>query len=254
MKHYIFADESNIGKEARFMLIGGIWVDETTYNCVKQECKQYKESLGWREDTKFNWKNVSNTALDNYKGFIDIFFKHNLQFNTIIIDKTQVNLRHNEENDVELGFYKFYYLLLWHNSSKSEDEYHIYLDRRNNKKQTRLPDLQKILKNEQYIANGLKFEKEVRGINVVSLEPVNSKDYNLIQFTDILLGAIGFHYNKRHLKPNASTAKIELANYISNTLQTRNLRFSTSKGGYKNLNLWLFEPAKDKASYDLHVP
>ena len=253
MKHYIFADESNINKNSRYILIGGIWVDEYTYNLVKEECRCYKLTVGWREDTKFNWKNVSNTALEKYKGFIDIFFKYNLRFNAIILDKTIVNLKHNEEKDEELGFYKFYYQLLWHNSSKS-NEYYIYLDRRNNKKETRLGDLKNILRNEQFVAHGLKFEKEIKGINVNSLEAVNSKDFNLIQFTDILLGAIGFHYHKRHLKSDSCQAKIELANHISNNLNVKNLIFSTGKGGYKNFNIWLFKPEIKKASYDLHSP
>lgn len=252
MKHYIFADESNIN-QSRFLLIGGIWINEITYNAVKEECNQYKLSIGWREDTKFNWKNISNKALNKYKGFIDIFFKYNLQFNAIIIDRKEINLKHNEEKDEELGFYKFYYQLLKHNSISNTD-YYIFLDRRNNKSDTRLDDLKKFLINEQFIPTGLKFHSEIKGLNVKDIKAVNSKDYNLIQFADILLGAIGFHYNKRHLKPDASCAKCEFASYITNKLGTKNLIFSTGKKGYKNLNLWLFKTTIEKASYDLQFP
>jgi len=254
LKHYIFADESNIN-QARFLLIGGIWIDEVTYNSVKEECKQYKLSIGWREDTKFNWKNISNNdhIMNKYKGFIDIFFKYNLQFNAILIDRKEINLKHNEKKDAELGFYLFYYQLLKHNSNKNID-YYIFLDRRNNKSDTRLDDLKKFLINEQLIPTGLKFNPVIKGINVKKIEAVNYKDYNLIQISDLLLGAIGFHYNKRHVKEGAMRAKCEFALYIANKIGTKNLIFSTGKKGYKNLNLWLFKSLNEKASYDLQIP
>ena len=110
-KYYIFADESSTDK-IRFMLIGGIWVDELTYLQVLEECKRFKLDNNWEENTKFNWKNVSKKTLPQYCQFIDIFFKYNLQFNCIIIDRKEIDLKANKNNDAELGFYKFYYQLL----------------------------------------------------------------------------------------------------------------------------------------------
>lgn len=240
MKHYIFADESNLN--SKYLLIGGIWVDELTYKAVVQKCNDFKKSIGWTIDAKFNWKSVSKLTLPHYKNFIDIFFEFNLKFNAIVIDQEEFKLKHNEEKDQELGFYKFYYLLLWHNSSNdSKLEYQIYLDRRNNKKKTRLDDLKNIL-------NYGKPKYLSKGLNVKSLEPVNSKDYNLIQFSDILLGAFGFHYNKRHLKPDSSNIKCELAQYIATKIGRKSLSFGTQKNGYKNLNVWLFKSNKVKSA------
>lgn len=246
MKHYIFADESNLN--SKFMLIGGIWVDEITYKVVIERCNTFKESIGWTSDAKFNWKNVSKLTLPKYKNFIDIFFEFNLKFNTIIIDKSEINLRKNYENDAELGFYKFYYLLLWHNSvRKQEVEYWIYLDRRNNKKETRLDDLKKHLQRDKANLINNIWEEE-KGLNIKLLEPVNSKYYNLIQFTDILLGAFGFYYNQRHINKNVSQVKYELAQYIATKIGRNNLCFSTFKKGYKNLNIWKFDVNRIKSA------
>lgn len=63
LKHYIFADESNTDK-ARFMLIGGIWIDEVTYKQVIAECKKFKTDNNWNVTTKFNWKNISKKTLE----------------------------------------------------------------------------------------------------------------------------------------------------------------------------------------------
>lgn len=127
MKHYIFADESNLN--SKYLLIGGIWVDELTYKAVVEECNQFKASINWTLDAKFNWKNVSRLTLSHYKNFIDIFFKYNLKFNAIVINQKEVCLKDNDENDFELGFYKFYYLLLWHNSIKDNKEFEYHISR-----------------------------------------------------------------------------------------------------------------------------
>ena len=123
LKYYIFADESNTGI-ARYMLIGGIWIDYPTFLKVNEECINFKRKNGWADNTKFNWKNLSKKTLPQYYKFIDIFFKYNLQFNCIVIDRKEVSLKANEFKDPELGFYKFYYQLLRKNSKINIPYYH----------------------------------------------------------------------------------------------------------------------------------
>lgn len=245
MKHYIFADESNTDK-SRFLLIGGIWVDEITYKQVIAECKNFKHDNNWNEKTKFNWKYISKKTLDQYCMYIDIFFKYNLQFNCIIIDRKEINLKDNKDNDAELGFYKFYYELLRRNS-KIDVPYYIYLDRRNNKEKCRPMVLKTLLKKDMHplVMQGKRSFDKGRDVRV--LELVNSDSYELIQFADLLLGAIGYHYNKKHLIPEASQHKSAFAMHIAEKIRRKDLIFSTDKNGYKNLNLWLFKQVQKTA-------
>lgn len=242
LKYYIFADESNTDK-ARYMLIGGIWVDEITLKNVINECRSFKRANNWGEATKFNWKNLSKKTLPQYCEFIDIFFRFNLQFNCIIIDRKEINLKANENKDPELGFYKFYYQLLRQNSKK-DVPYYIYLDRRNNSEPTRLDTLKTFLKKDNHKTNWFSGATIDKGIDVKALEFVNSNTYELIQFADLLMGAIGFHYNKRNLAPDASRHKLAFADYLSRKINKKDLVFSTGRNGYKNLNLWLFKSNK----------
>lgn len=242
MKHYIFADESNTDK-SRFMLIGGIWVDELTYQQVLEECKRFKLENNWNESTKFNWKNISKKTLEQYCKFIDIFFKYNLQFNCIIIDRKEINLKENINNDAELGFYIFYYELLRRNS-KNNCSYYIYLDRRSNKQKSRGETLKQLLQKDMHPINKLGFRTVDKGRDIKTLEFVNSNTFNLIQFADLIMGAIGYHYNKKHLKPDASSHKSAFAMYIANKIGKTDLVFNTDKKGYKNFNLWLYQSNK----------
>ena len=79
-----------------------------------------------------------------------------------------------------------------------------------------------------------------KGLDIKTIEFVNSDSYDLIQFSDLLMGAIGYHYNERHLKPEASQHKSELAMYIAEKIHRNDLVFETDKKGYKNFNLWKF--------------
>lgn len=242
MRQLIFADESSTDK-LRYMFIGGIWVDEQTYSQVLEECKRFKRENNWDEQTKFNWKNVSKKTLPQYCRFIDIFFKYNLQFNCIIIDRKEIDLKANEDKDAELGFYKFYYQLLRKNS-KPNAPYYIYLDRRTNREPNRLEKLKSFLQQDTHPIDFWGIRTTNKGLDVKALEFVNSKSYELIQFSDILMGAISYHYNKRHLRPDASQNKCDLAQYIATKINKPNLIFNTGKSGYKNLNLWLFKSNK----------
>jgi len=48
-----------------------------------------------------------------------------------------------------------------------------------------------------------------------NVEPICSHKSEILQIADILMGAIGYHYNGWHQHSEASAAKIELANYIA---------------------------------------
>lgn len=235
MKSYIFTDESNTDK-ARFMLIGGIWVDEETYKKVKDDCKIYKQQIGWKNNTKFNWKKLSKNSFDKYIGFINIFFKYNLKFNCIIIDRKTTSLKYNLFNDEELGFYVFYYMLLQENSLENVD-YYVFMDRLSLRRKNILEKIRNWLLLSYEGNNGKK--KEI--INIKSLDFVNSESFDLIQMSDLLLGAIGFQYNLRHLDKTKSQVKKDFAQYISNKIGKKNLIFDTDKNGYKNFNFWLFK-------------
>ena len=59
---------------------------------------------------------------------------------------------------------------------------------------------------------------------MAKVTPLNSKRSDLLQAADVLMGAVGFHNQDFHLRPNANKAKIELARYIARKLGIRDLK------------------------------
>jgi hypothetical protein len=49
-----------------------------------------------------------------------------------------------------------------------------------------------------------------------------------LQAADVLMGAVGFHNQDFHLRPNANKEKLELARYIAARLGLRDLKHETN--------------------------
>ena len=62
---------------------------------------------------ELKWAKVHYKYIPFYKGLIDYFLScADMSFRCIIVDKTKVKLEEFHDNDEELAFFKFYYLLL----------------------------------------------------------------------------------------------------------------------------------------------
>jgi hypothetical protein len=72
-----------------------------------------------------------------------------------------------------------------------------------------------------------------------SIEPKNSKDSELMQINDIVLGAIGFQKNCYELKPDTRQSKKELAAFIAGKAGIANLKDSTDWRS-KRFTIWNF--------------
>ena len=71
---------------------------------------------------------------------------------------------------------------------------------------------------------------------VTKVEPLNSKQSDLLQAADVLMGGIGFHCQDLHLKPNANKEKVELARYFAARLGICDLKHERNpiKETFKN--------------------
>ena len=76
---------------------------------------------------------------------------------------------------------------------------------------------------------------------VITAEPRPAKDRRLIQLVDILMGAVGYHWNELHLKENAKESKKYLAEYIAGKLGEKDLCFCTLASD-RRFNIFRFIP------------
>lgn len=160
----------------QYMVIGGLWVPYDVREEIKTKIKELKSKhnvLG-----EFKWNKVSPSRADFYLELVDLFFNNSIRFRCIVVEGNRVDISKFHESDSELGFYKFYYQLLYHWISVREI-YWIYLDYKKNKLPDRLHTLKRVLQN-------------ATSSNIKDVQAINSKESLLIQLADVFIGAVGY--------------------------------------------------------------
>jgi len=211
MKFEIYCDESGLEalvdkKAHNYTAIGGIWMTSNYRDVFKSKIKEIKEKHKVYGELK--WNKISPKFYELYKEVLDYFFQTpQLRFRTIIIDTSKVDNYNFSNNDVELGFYKFYYQLL-HHWIFDFNEYSIFLDHKINRDKNRLKDLK----------NVLDLSNLTSSIPIVQALP--SDESVAIQVADILTGLANAKFNNK----TTSETKIKLTKYIEDTYLGKGIR------------------------------
>ncbi len=184
------------------MCIGYTKIAHNDYLKVKDDLKKIK--LKHKSATEIKWSKVSLSRIELYKDWIDYFFDQNIAFRCILV-KNKRNLDHDKFNrgDHNAFYYKMIYLLL-HNKyvNPSDEQYRVILDIKDSRGIERLKELDDCL-------NPSEEDK-----SFVYFQHIRSHENELIQLTDLLIGAVGFKARKEHTKSDASKVKCELIDYL----------------------------------------
>lgn len=206
----VFCDEAHQdllfarNKRYKYACIGSLWVEETKKAIVAEEFKQLRYKYKLYGEIK--WKKVSPNQISFYKELIDLFFKYNnteeLKFRCICINSHIIDNKKYNNCDGELGFYKFYYELLYQWINCYNNYYKIYCDKKNSEDNNRRTTLKEILNN-------------VVGKKVLQVQSLHSVSSPMIQFTDFIIGLTITKMNKA-VKENST--KADLIRYFEQKL------------------------------------
>lgn len=201
MDFEVYCDESGLealtNKDAHlFTSIGGIWIPSDRRNDLKHGILTIKQKHDIQGELK--WQKFSPTYFKLYQDVIDFFFAADyIRFRVIIIETDKVdNFRFNDQ-DAELGFYKFYYQLL-HHWIYDFNKYNIFLDLKVNRNKGRLRELQKVLDNSNLSSD------------ICQVQGLPSEQSLGIQLADVLTGLVAAKFNAEV----TSTAKLSLIQYV----------------------------------------
>ncbi|MBI9061821.1 MAG: DUF3800 domain-containing protein [Marinilabiliaceae bacterium] len=156
-----------------FMMIAYVSV---AYN----QLKQHKESIKairakHKVRGEIKWSNVSNGQYYFYADLIDYFFSNDMNFRSIIVDKTQIN-ESREEFTYDDFYFRMYYQLLHHKINQSYN-YNIYCDIKDTRSYKKLDRLNEMLKWNASIRN---------------FQFIRSHESVFMQLADLIMGAINY--------------------------------------------------------------
>ncbi len=201
MKYVVYCDESRHDPDPKnpYMAIGSLWMPRAERDQLSKAFRAccLDNELG----SEIKWSKVSHQKLAAYKRLIDFFFDQvHLNYRVIVIDQSRLDYAKFHGADRELGFYKFYYELLWQ-WIENQNEYLILLDFIQNKEAHRFNELKKVLEN-----------KLTGRAWISDLTVIDSNRTPLGQLVDLLTGATAAAWC-RNLSPDSP--KAELIDYIS---------------------------------------
>lgn len=189
-----------------YMVLGAIRCLKCDRIDLLRDIRDLKIRHGLDSHSEMKWQKVSNTKIDFYKDIIKYFFESDkISFRAIIVNKKQLNHEKFSQNHDDF-YYKMYYQLLVRIIVPNGKNY-IYLDIKDSKGGKKIRKLQQHLENgphafdSQYIAN---------------VQIINSKESELLQLADLLIGAISYVNRNLASKKDSSQAKKQLTDIISN--------------------------------------
>ncbi len=186
-QYNIYCDESNHLEKSpvNVMVLGAIFCPKNKVAKINERIKEIKIKHGLSPYFEIKWTKVSKAKYDFYQDIVDYFFDINeLHFRAIVIYKVTLDhKRFNQSHDE--WYYKMYFELL----SKildPEQEYFIYVDIKDTRGQQKVEKLREVLCNNMY-----DFERKI----IKRIQQIRSHEVNLLQLTDLLIGAL--QYNNR---------------------------------------------------------
>ncbi|MTK53748.1 DUF3800 domain-containing protein [Paludibacter sp.] len=176
-----------------FMLISYV---SSSYNQVKihsRNIRALKEKYFFKGEVK--WSALSKSQYPFYKELIEYFFATDLQFRAIVIDKSQ--LKHELFHQTHDDFYDKMYFQLLSKKIFPEYNYNIYIDIKDTHSYEKAASLMNYL-NRNFVS-------------VRTLQVIRSYESELMQLTDVLMGAIAYHLRneKRVIAKNKIIDRIQ---------------------------------------------
>ena len=223
----VYCDESRVENlKSKNMIIGALFVPRSKKRNVVKKLKHIYKEYGFSYELK--WTKSHKKYLDFYKKIIDFFYDEaNLSFRCIVVDKNEIELVEYHNNDSELAFFKFYYLML---KAKllSQSKYYILLD----KKPTRDKNCARALR--AYL--DLYIFRNKTKCSIKHFQAYNSKDNVLIQLSDFFTGLMGFACNEKM----QDSPKRELVEYLKQKMKINNLCGTSSLLSEEKFNRFIW--------------
>ncbi len=187
MDFEVYCDESRqqlfTGRDrAGFVCLGSLWLESNQRQHLKERVQElrHRHSVGG----EFKWHKVSRSREQFYLDLTELFFGEQVRFRAIVLPADEMDAVRFHASDQELMFYKFYYQLL-HHWILDQNRYRIFIDMKTNRSAGRVQTLERVLRN----AN---LTSEILGVQALP-----SRELDLMQLTDVLLGAVSYSFNGR---------------------------------------------------------
>lgn len=233
--YLIYCDESCPLEYESTTLLGAIGCSYESKEIIVKELRSIKNKyfINSRYETK--WVKVSKSKLEYYKELINYFYNNDDIRIRILVAKNKENLNNDKYNngDYQEWYYKMYYYLLDKFIDCNYDYYMLY-DEKDKYTTYKMNKVKDIIKTKKSFNDPEHFNFKIKQIN--------SKESELMQLLDVIMGAVGYK-NRGFLKKEKGETKKEIVNYIEEVFN-KSISETTSPFESK-FNIFIWSPRKE---------
>lgn len=235
MEYNIYCDESCHLEHDRsnVMSIGAVYCPKEKIREINDRIKTIKQRNGIPANRELKWVKVSPAKLQVYKDLVDYFFDDDdISFRILLIpNKSELDHEKFHQTHDE-WYYKMYFEML-KAILNPKDLYNIYIDIKDTNSYMKSKKLHEVCCNSLY-----DFSHKI----IKKLQPIRSDEVQIMQLTDIMIGAIT-HYNRDFPQSEKrSAAKQEIIDLIK-IRSNYSLRKTTLLRENK-INIFFWEPRR----------
>lgn len=207
MEYNIYCDESCHLEhdKSNVMAIGAVYCPKDKSREINDRIRSIKIRNGIPASRELKWTKVGKSKLQVYKDLIDYFFDDDdLHFRVIVIpdkDKLDHNRFHQSHDD---WYYKMYFDMLKAILSP-KDIFNIYIDIKDTNSYVKSQKLYDVCCNSLF-----DFSHRI----IKKLQPIRSEEVQIMQLTDLLVGAVVHHNRSFPEGEYRSSSKQELIDLI----------------------------------------
>lgn len=206
--YYIYCDESchleNDGFDV--MVLGALTCPENKKVTVFNDIRKIKMIHGLSSWLEIKWTKVSKSKVEFYIDLVDYFFNNDyLSFRGVIAsNKSKLDHFRYNQSDYDLWYYKMYFYLL-DPIIDPVNRYRIFIDIKDTKGGPKVKKLHNVLCNNIY-----DFKHDV----INDIKQINSEESEILQLTDLFIGALSYYYRNLHKNPNANLGKKSILDHL----------------------------------------
>ncbi|WP_419005054.1 DUF3800 domain-containing protein [Collinsella stercoris] len=213
----VYCDESRVTSDRsdEFMIVGAVMCPADRKRDVVGKIDRLRSFYSVQGE--FGWKTVCPSKLPFFEALVNMFFTDpDLRFRCVVVSRTRTDFKDDEER-----FQKIYYQV-FNKWLDVRDEHRVFLDHRVDRRD-RVCTLRRCLINTWRFGDAVKF-----------VEEVESRECDLVQLADLLMGAVGYAWNGRDDMEGASEAKRAVCRTVCVNLGIRSLgHYATGPGEWK---------------------